>query len=301
MGRIITSKSFYGKCLNEDWAVGGFIGYDMEIMQASARAAHKVKAPVMLQASCRVIDYSGAEMLRKMAEAVADELDSDVVLHLDHGDTVERCLHCIDNGFTSVMLDNEHDSFEENVRKTKAVCDYAHAHGAVVEGEVFHPIEGPDKYWTDVEEAAEYVKLTGCDSLAVCCGNAHDLPDDYAKKLRVDQIRKIHEAIPDIPLVLHATAIVAPEFVDRANRVGGCMAKPCNFTVEDLQESYKYGVCKINSALEIKILYTVAVREYMLMHPMHLDPRKYLGYARGVIEDFIANKHTKLFLDGGKM
>lgn len=301
MGKIITSKSFYDKCLNENWAVGGFIGYDMEIMQASARAAHKVNAPVMLQASCRVIDYSGAEMLRKMAEAVADELSTDVVLHLDHGDTVERCIHCIDSGFTSVMLDNEHDSFEENVRKTKIVCEYAHAYGAVVEGEVFHPISGPDKYWTDADEAAEYVKLTGCDSLAVCCGNAHDLPNDYPKKLRLRQIEKIHTAIPDVPLVLHATAIVAPEFVDRANRVGACMDKPCNFTVEDLQESYKYGVCKINSALEIKILYTAAIREYMLMHPTHMDPRKYLGYARRVIEDFIAWKHTNLFLDSGRM
>lgn len=301
MGKIITSESFYKKCLNENWAVGGFIGYDMEIMQASARAAYKVKAPIMLQTSCRVIDYSGAEMLRKMAEAVSDELNTDLVLHLDHGDTIERCIECVDNGFTSVMLDNEHDSFEENVRKTKEVCDYAHAHGAVVEGEVFHPISGIDKYWTDVEEAVEYVKLTGCDSLAVCCGNAHDLPEDYQKTLKIDQIRKIHEAMPELPLVLHATAIVAPDFVDRTNRVGGCMKKPCNFTKEELQESYKYGVCKINSALEIKILYTTAIREYMLMYPTHLDPRKYLGYARDTIEDFIANKHTNLFLDAGRM
>lgn len=301
MGDIVTSEAFYKKCINEDWAVGGFIGYDMEIMQASARAAYKVKAPIMLQASCRVIDYSGAKMLRKMAEAISDELDTDLVLHLDHGDSIERCVQCIDNGFTSVMLDNEFDSFEENARKTKIVCDYAHQHGAVVEGEVFHPTGTTDKYWTDVEEAVEYVRITGCDSLAVCCGNAHDLPAEFEKKLHIEQIRKIHEALPNTPLVLHATAIVAPEFVDRANRVGGCLKKPCNFTREELQETFKFGVCKINSALEIKILYTTAIREYMLMNPTQLDPRKYLGYARDTIEDFIANKHVSLFLDSGRM
>ena len=127
MGRLITPQEIYRKSLSADWAVGGFIGYNMEIMQASARAAHRIHAPIMLQASCRVVEYAGAEMLRKMAEACADELDRDVILHLDHGDSVELCKHCIDHGFTSVMLDNEKDTFEENVRKTKEVCEYAHA------------------------------------------------------------------------------------------------------------------------------------------------------------------------------
>lgn len=121
MGQIITPERYYKCCINENWAVGGFIGYNMEIMQASARAAAKVRAPIMLQASCRVVDYAGAEMLRKMAEACAGEAGTDVVLHLDHGDSIERCIACIDAGFSSVMLDNEHDDFETNVQKTKEV------------------------------------------------------------------------------------------------------------------------------------------------------------------------------------
>ena len=300
MGRLITPQEIYRKSLSADWDVGGFIGYNMEIMQASARAAHRIHAPIMLQASCRVVEYAGAEMLRKMAEACADELDRDVILHLDHGDSVELCKHCIDHGFTSVMLDNEKDTFEENVRKTKEVCEYAHARGAVVEGEVFHPTGLPDKYWTDVEEAEEYVRLTGCDSLAFCCGNAHDLPADLPRKLHVEQIRKIHQALPEIPLVLHGTSILSPEFIARANRFGAGLKQPCNFTLEDIQASFRCGVCKVNSALDIKIAFTTAVREYMAEHMDQMDPRKFLGYARSAIEDYIVKKHVQVFMDQDK-
>ncbi len=300
MGKLITSREIYQKSLSAGWAVGGFIGYNMEIMQASARAAHRIRAPIMLQASCRVVEYAGAEMLRSMAEACAGELDSDVILHLDHGDSVELCKHCIDHGFTSVMLDNETDSFTENVRKTREVCEYAHSHGAVVEGEVFHPTGRPDKYWTDVEEAVEYVRLTGCDSLAFCCGNAHDLPPELPRKLHVEQIRNIHQALPEIPLVLHGTSILSPEFIARANRFGAGLKQPCNFALRDIQESFRWGVCKVNSALDIKIAFTTAVREYMAENMGQMDPRTFLGYARSAIEDYIANKHLYVFMDQDK-
>lgn len=300
MGKFITPEEFYERSLQADWAVGGFIGYNMEIMQASARAARSVRAPIMLQASCRVVRYAGADMLRRMAEACAYELDSDVVLHLDHGDSVELCEHCIDSGFTSVMLDNEHDSFEQNVEKTKRLCEYAHRRGAVVEGEVFHPIDSPEKYWTDVDEAMQYVRQTGCDSLAFCCGNAHDLPYDLPRTLRVDQIAAIHQALPDMPLVLHGTSILSPAFIGRANQVGAGMRQPCNFTLEEIQASFRNGVCKVNSALDIKIAFTTAVREYMQEHPEQLDPRAYLGHARKHIEEYIAWKHKAVFMDDGK-
>lgn len=300
MGNIITPNKYYKASLEADWAVGGFIGYNMEIMQASAQAAVDVEAPVMIQASCRVVRYAGARMLRKMAEACAEMMERDIVLHLDHGDSVELCMECIDSGFTSVMLDNEFDSFEKNVEKTKRICDYAHARGAVVEGEVFHPIEGPDKYWTDVEEAEEYARLTGCDSLAFCCGNAHDLPEDHPRKLHTDQIARIHRALPEMPLVLHGTSILSPEFVDRVNRLGGNLNQPYNFTLEEIQESFKNGVCKVNSALDIKLVYTSAVKEFMLENPTQFDPRKYLGHARQAAREYIAWKHRTVFMDDGR-
>lgn len=300
-GQIITPERYYKSCINEDWAVGGFIGYNMEIMQASARAAAKVRAPIMLQASCRVVDYAGAEMLRKMAEACAREAGRDVVLHLDHGDSIERCMACIDAGFSSVMLDNEHDDFETNVQKTKEVCEYAHKHGVFVEGEVFHPVSGPERYETGVEEAVEYARLTGCDSLAICCGNAHDLANDFPKKLDVAKISQIHGELPDLPLVLHATSILSNDFIESANAFGMELEPCCNFSLHELQESFRHGVCKVNSALDVKIVFTKAVREYMLRHPSHYDPRKYLGYARKVAEDYIARKHISVFLDNNRV
>ncbi|MEY8338637.1 class II fructose-bisphosphate aldolase [Lachnospiraceae bacterium 62-35] len=297
---IVTSKEIYQRCMNENWAVGGFIGYDMEIMQAAAEAAIAVKAPLMIQVSCRVIDYAGVEFLHHMAEAVMEKYGVDLILHLDHGDTVERCKLCIDHGFTSVMLDCINDSFEENVRKTKEVVEYANGR-AVVEGEICHPVEGPKLYETDVEEAVIYTKLTGCDSLSVCCGNAHDMDPDYPKILDVEKIRQIHEALPDMPLVLHATSIFPEEFVERANKYGACMKQPMNFEKEELQRSFPYGVCKINSALDIKILYTTAIREYMMKNPQNMDPRKYLSYAKNEIVKYISYKHSEIFKDSGRM
>ena len=220
---IVTSEKIYNQCMNENWAVGGFIGYDMEIMQAAVEAAVSVHAPVMIQGSCRVIDYAGVEFIYRMAEAAVEKYNTDLILHLDHGDTVERCKLCIDHGFTSVMLDCTGDSFEENVRKTGEVVEYAHQKGAVVEGEICHPVNNAERFETDVEEAVRYVELTGCDSLSICCGNAHDIAPDYPKKLNVNKIRQIHEAIPKMPLVLHATSIFPEQFVERANKYGACI------------------------------------------------------------------------------
>lgn len=298
---IVTSEKVYSHCLNEPWAVGGFIGYNMEIMQATIQAGMDAQAPIMVQASCRVIDYAGAEQLYTMAQTFSTIMGVPVILHLDHGDTVERCLHCIDSGFSSVMLDCTGDTYEENVKKTKQVTAYAHAHGAVVEGEVFHPILGEEKFQTDPEEAQRYVEDTGCDSLSVCCGNAHGIDPDYPKALHLDQLSAIHDVIPHMPLVLHATSIFSEVFIDRANRMAANRKQPHNFSLSDLQASYSLGVCKVNSALDIKILFTTAVREYMLCHPGEMDPRKYLGRAREEVHKHIVNKHQNTFFDSGKL
>lgn len=298
---IITSEAIYKKCLTQDWAVGGFIGYNMEIMQTVIEAGIQVKAPIMVQNSCRVVDYAGVEFIGHMAEAAVEKYGVDLILHLDHGDTVERCKTCIDHGFTSVMLDCTGDSFEENVRKTSEVVAYAHERGAVVEGEICHPVDTPQRYDTGVEEAVKYVELTGCDSLSVCCGNAHDIAPDYPKHLNLDRIKAIHQALPDMPLVLHATSIFPEAFVQRANRYGAGMIQPMNFTVEELQSTYRYGVCKINSALDVKILYTTAIREYMMQNPGQMDVRKYFTYAKDEVVRYIAEKQTRVFRANGKV
>lgn len=296
---IVTSKRLYERCLGEPWAVGGFIGYDMEIMQAAIQGGLDQNAPIMVQASCRVVDYAGADRLYALAQAFSLDCGAPVILHLDHGDTVERCEECIDRGFSSVMLDCTGDSYGENVRKTAAVVRYAHAHGAVAEGEILHSVPGAMKYSTSPEEALRYAGDTGCDSLSVCCGNAHGIDPDFPKKLQLEQIAAIHDALPKMPLVLHATSVFDEAFIRRANRVGAGRTQPHNFTLEELQASFALGVCKVNSALDIKILFTTAIREYMLQNPGEMDPRKYLGYAREEVRKHIAQKHRYTFLDSG--
>ena len=299
---IITSKSIYARCINEPWAVGGFIGYNMEIMQASVEAAVNVGAPAMIQNSCRVIEYAGATMLRKMAEACSEMYDTDIILHVDHGDSVDLCKRCIDQGFTSVMLEcTANKSYAQMVRETKQVVEYAHQNGVVVEGEIFHCVETEDRVWTDVDEAKSFVEETGCDSLSISCGNTHGLPAQYPKKLKVEQIRAIHTAIPNMPLVLHATSILKESTIERVNRVGGGIQQPLNFSLQDLQASFSHGVAKVNSALDIKYIYSAAMRDYMLRNPQKLDPRLYTGYARDEIKQYIASKHIEIFHDNDIM
>lgn len=298
---IITTEKIYKECLNQPWAVGGFIGYNMEIMEANVAAAYREGAPALIQNSCRAIDYSGAKMLRLMADELSDRYGIDVMLHLDHGDTVERCFECIDAGFSSVMLDCSDDSFEEKIKKTKLVVEYAHRAGAVVEGEVFHKVESPQKVWSDVDECVSFYEQTGCDSLSISCGNAHGLPKDFQKKLDVQQIAAIHDAIPSVPLVLHATSIFTDSFMHRVNSSGVFFPQRHNFLLQDLQESYQYGVCKVNSALDIKLLYTAAIREYLSANPAESDPRKYLGYAKEETTYYIQEKHRSVFLDSRKL
>lgn len=298
---IINSKALYQSVFDKECAIGGFCTYDMEMMQSVVRAAELERSPVLLQASCRVIDYAGAKMLRKMAEACAEETDIPLVLHLDHGDTVERCKECIDQGFTSVMLDCTGKSFEEAVEMTSQVTEYAHRYHATVEGEICHPVDQPILYITDVDEAVEFVKRTGCDSLSVCCGNAHDQAPELKKRIDFERLSEIHKALPDVPLVLHATTVFTDQMVERLNEYGAEYPHYCNFAIEDIQKTMSYGVCKINAAMDIKITTTRSIREYMCKNPGNVDPRAYLGYARDEVRDYVRMKIRDIFRSSGLM
>ena len=298
---IVTSKAIFERCINDTWAVGGFIGYNMEIMQASVLGALSVNAPVMIQASCRVVEYAGAKMLRKMAEACSEMYNTELILHLDHGDSIDLCKRCLDEGFTSVMLEcTEQKNYSQISKETVEVVKYAHQCGAVVEGEVFHSVDNEYRVWTDAKEALNFVSDTDCDSLSISCGNTHGLPSNFPKRLDVEQIQSIHDLLPNMPLVLHATSILKHDLIESINRVGGGVQQPENFKLEELQESFKYGVAKVNSALDIKYVYSAAIREYMLRYPERTDPRTYTGYARDKVMEYIANKHTSVFMDNDK-
>lgn len=295
---IISSTAVLQDALSHHYAIGGFICYDMEMMQAVAHAAKAENSHVLLQASCRADDYAGARFLRKIAEAASEKYGMDYVLHLDHGDSVERCKHCINEGFTSVMLDNTGLPLEENIRLTQEVVAYAHARGVSVEGEVMHPIEGPLMFDTSVEETVTYAEKTGVDSLSICVGNPHGLSHDFPHHLDLRRIEAIHQALPELPLVLHATGLSDRATVEAFNSVGSMKKISEGFPPEELEEAIRLGVAKINCGAEIKMIITTSIRQYMLSHPTVADPRPYLGAARDRVEMVVRERLCQFHSSG---
>ena len=226
---LVTTKEMFEKSMKEHFAIGAFNVNNMEIIQGIVDAAAKQNSPVILQASSGAIKYARVNYLMKMVEAALEEHDIPVALHLDHGPDFETCKMCVDSGFTSVMIDGSKYDFEENVRITKEVVDYAHAHGVVVEAELGKlagieddvNVAAEDAMYTDPDQAAEFVKRTGCDSLAIAIGTSHGAYKFKGEaKLRFDILKEIKEKIPNTPIVLHGASTVIPELVKLCNDNG---------------------------------------------------------------------------------
>ena len=220
---LVTTKEMFEKSMREHFAIGAFNVNNMEIIQGIVDAAAEEKSPVILQASSSAIKYARINYLMKMVEAAVEEHpEVPVALHLDHGPDFETCKMCVDSGFTSVMFDGSKYDFEENIRLTKEVVDYAHAHGVVVEAELGKlagieddvNVEASDAMYTDPEQAKEFVERTGCDSLAIAIGTSHGAYKFKGEaKLRFDILAKIKELIPNTPIVLHGASTLIPELV----------------------------------------------------------------------------------------
>ena len=178
---LVTTKEMFEKSMKEHFAIGAFNVNNMEIIQGIVTAANEEKSPVILQVSSSARKYAGHRYLMKMVEAAVEETDIPIALHLDHGPDFETCKSCIDGGFTSVMIDGSKYSFEENIALTKQVVDYAHERGVVVEAELGKlagiedevNVAASDAIYTDPDQAEEFVKRTGCDSLAIAIGTSH--------------------------------------------------------------------------------------------------------------------------------
>ena len=244
----------FDKSMKEHFAIGAFNVNNMEIIQGIVDAAAEEKSPVILQASSSAIKYARINYLMKMVEAAVEEHPEVLVaLHLDHGPDFETCRMCVDSGFTSVMFDGSKYDFEENVRLTKEVVDYAHAHGVVVEAELGKlagieddvNVDSSDAMYTDPEQAKEFVERTGCDSLAIAIGTSHGAYKFKGEaKLRFDILAKIKELIPNTPIVLHGASTVIPELVEMCNKYGGNIPGAKGVPDEILNEASKKGVSK---------------------------------------------------------
>ena len=307
---LVTTKEMFEKSMKEGFAIGAFNVNNMEIIQAIVDAAAENNSPVILQASSSAIKYARINYLMKMIEAAVEEHPNvPIAIHLDHGPDFETCKKCVDAGFTSIMFDGSKYDFEENIRLTKEVVDYAHAHGVVVEAELGKlagiedevNVSADEAKYTDPAQAEEFVKRTGVDSLAIAIGTSHGAYKFKGEaKLRFDILKEIKERIPNTPIVLHGASTVIPELVDTCNNYGGNIPGAKGVPDEILHEASVSGVSKINVDTDLRLALTAGIRKVFAEDPSAFDPRKYLTPARELVKETVSHKIKNVFGSANK-
>ena len=307
---LVTTKEMFEKSMKEGFAIGAFNVNNMELIQGIVDAAAENNSPVILQASSSAIKYARINYLMKMVEAAVEEHPNiPIAIHLDHGPDFETCKKCVYNGFTSVMFDGSKYDFEENIRLTKEVVDYAHAHGVVVEAELGKlagieddvNVSASDAMYTDPAQAEEFVRRTGVDSLAIAIGTSHGAYKFKGEaKLRFDILKQIKERIPNTPIVLHGASTVIPELVNMCNEYGGNIPGAKGVPDEILHEASISGVSKINVDTDLRLAMTAGIRKVFVEDPSAFDPRKYLIPARELVKETVSHKMKDVFGSANK-
>ncbi|MBN1768542.1 MAG: class II fructose-1,6-bisphosphate aldolase [Prolixibacteraceae bacterium] len=315
---LVNSKELFKKAVDGGYAIPAYNFNNLEQIQAILQACVETKSPVILQVSSGARKYANATLLRNMARGAVEyvkELGCEIpiVLHLDHGDTFELCKDCIDNGFSSVMIDGSHHSYEENIALTKKVVEYAHKFDVTVEGElgvlagVEDDVVAEESSYTKPEEVEDFVKRTGVDSLAISIGTSHGAhkftPAQCTKNedgvlvpppLKFDILEEIEKRIPGFPIVLHGSSSVPVEYVDMINDNGGDLAAAIGIPEDQLRKAAKSAVCKINIDSDGRLAMTAAVRKVLKENPGEFDPRKYLGPARDELKKLYMHKNINV-------
>jgi len=308
---LVTSTEMFKKAYEGGYAIGAFNVNNMEIVQGITEAAKEVNAPLILQVSAGARKYANHTYLMKLVEAAIIETNLPICLHLDHGDTFELCKSCIDGGFTSVMIDGSHHSFEENIELTKKVVEYAHPRGVVVEAELGRlagiedavNVSDADAAYTNPAEVEEFVTKTGVDSLAIAIGTSHGafkFKPGQKPQLRFDILEEVEKRLPKFPIVLHGASSVIPEFVDMINSNGGKMPDAIGIPEDMLRKAASMAVCKINIDSDLRLAMTGSIRKYFAENPSHFDPRQYLKPAREAIKGLVKNKIVNVLGCDGK-
>jgi len=302
----------FRKAYEGGYAIGAFNVNNMEIIQGITQAAHKLNSPLILQVSAGARKYANHTYLMKLIEAAVIETNLPIVVHLDHGDSFELCKSCIDGGFSSVMIDGSHHSYEDNVTLTRQVVEYAHDHGVVVEGELgrLEGVEDEVKVaagegsYTDPAQVQDFVTRTGVDSLAIAIGTSHGaykFKPGTKPQLRFDILEEVEKRLPGFPIVLHGASSVIPEFVQMINQYGGNMPDAIGVPEPMLRQAAQMAVCKINIDSDLRLAMTGTIRKYFAENPSHFDPRQYLKPARQAIEDMVAHKITAVLGSDNKI
>ena len=307
---LVTTKGMFERAYKGGYSIGAFNVDNLETFQAVIDAAHAQKSPVIIAITENVIKYFGITYLNKIVEAAVEDTGVEVALHLDHGKSVEICKYCCDHGFTSVMIDASAYDFEENIRITKEVVEYAHARGVVVESELgaIAGIEDGevtgDKYgvFTHPDQAKEFVERTGIDSLAIAVGTAHGaykFKPGTKPYLRFDIIEEIAKLLPGLPLVLHGSSMVPQDRVELINKHGGQMAAAIGIPGEMLRDASKLAVCKINQGSDLRVAFTSEIRKIFDEQPKEFEIRKYTAPAKKVVQAMIEDRLKNVFMSSG--
>lgn len=304
---LVTSKEMFEKAYKGGYAIGAFNVNNMEQIQGIISAGQETKSPLILQISMGARKYANMRYLKALIDAGVAESGLPVCMHLDHGDSFEICRQCVEDGFTSVMIDASHLPFEENVALTKKVVDYAHARGVVVEGEL-GVLAGVEEHvsneygnYTNPAEVEEFVTRTGVDSLAISIGTSHGAYKFKGEaKLRFDILDEVGKRLPKFPVVLHGASSVPQAFIEEINRYGGNMKGAQGVPEEMLRKAASKAVCKINIDSDIRLAITAAIRKHFAEHPEHFDPRQYLAPAREAVKQMVMHKIVNVLGSEGK-
>ncbi len=295
----VSTKPLFEKAYGNRYAIGAFNVNNMEIIQGIVEAAEEENAPLILQISKGAREYARHEYLMKLIDAALEISDLPIAVHLDHGDSFELCKSCIDGGFTSVMIDGSHLPFAENIALVKKVVDYAHPRGIPVEAELGRlsgieehvSVSEKDAIYTNPKEAKEFVERSGCDSLAVAIGTSHGAYKFKSEpNLDFERLKKIEEALPGFPLVLHGASTVLPEFVELCNKYGGKLPGAKGVPEKMIKQAVEGAVCKVNIDTDLRLAMTASIRKEFAENPANFDPRKYLAPARQAIKDMVKHK-----------
>ncbi len=298
---LVTTKEMFSKAYNGGYAVGAFNVDNIDIMQGVLNAAVKTQSPIIIAVSGGALKYMHPAYVRYAALAASEECDIPIALHLDHGKSVELCKQCVDNGFTSVMIDASAYDFETNIAMTREVVEYAHKRGVVVEGElgaiagIEDDVVVDDKYgsFTHPDDAVEFVHRTGIDSLAIAIGTAHGaykFKPGQKPQLRFDILEEISAKLPEFPIVLHGASSVPKDRLDTFNSYGGQMPEAIGIPEDMLRKAASMSVCKINVGSDIRICYFGELRKMFALKPTKFEGREFLEPARAAVEEMVTDK-----------
>ena len=323
---LVNTREMFAKAVKGGYAIPAFNFNNMEQLQAIVQASAETKSPVILQVSKGARNYANQTLLRYMAQGAveyAKELGwkkPQIVLHLDHGDSYELCKSCVDFGFSSVMIDASSLPYEENVKLTRKVVNYAHKHDVTVEAElgvlagVEDEVSSAVSHYTKPEEVIDFVKKTKCDSLAISIGTSHGAykftPEQCTRDpktgklvpppLAFDVLKAVEKKLPGFPIVLHGSSSVPQEYVDMCNEFGGKLPNAIGIPEEQLRKAAKSAVCKINIDSDSRLAMTAAVRKHLAENPSHFDPRQYLTPAREEMKKMYVHKIINVLGSNGK-